>query len=153
MVITRGKYAQKSDQRQTVFVGTYEELMALHHSPGVNEPDYTLIGSEDKGVMLASYQPNPDVVDSAPYTNVVIASFTTAQARLQLLEALEAVGSDAFYCDTDSIFYLTRDNVDPLSAKTGNYLGEFTNELEEYGEGAFIDQFCSGGAEKLFLSC
>jgi len=119
--------------------------MALHHSPGINEPDYRLIGSEEKGVMMASYQPNADEMDSAPYTNVVIASFTTAQARLQLLEVLETAGSDALYCDTDSLFYLTRDNFDCLAAKTGAYLGFLTNELEQYGEGSYIDQFCAGG--------
>ena len=29
--------------------------------------------------------------------------------------------------------------------KTGDYLGDLTNELEEYGSGSFIEEFVLGG--------
>jgi len=48
------------------------------------------------------------------------------------------------YCDTDSVIYIQ--NVDePPKVETGDYLGDLTDELEEFGSGSYIEEFVSGG--------
>ena len=73
-------------------------------------------------------------------TNVVIAAFTTAQARLKLYSVLERIQQRVLYFDTDSIIFTSKPGewVPPL----GDYLGELTNELDDDD---YITTFVSGG--------
>ena len=73
-------------------------------------------------------------------TNVVIASFTTAQARLKLYSFLGHLQHRVLYFDTDSVIFTSQPDewVPPL----GDYLGELTNELYD---GDYITTFVSGG--------
>lgn len=116
-------------------------MMKIVHQPGVHDLDMLPMGSTGK--MLTTYKPRAEEVLSAPYTSVVIAAFTTANARLKLLSVMQKVGRRVLYVDTDSVIYSYDGVVDPLP--TGTNLGELTNELAQYGEGAYIDQFCAGG--------
>jgi hypothetical protein len=43
-------------------------------------------------------------------------------------------------------------NNDAPSVKIGDYLGDLTNELEEYGSDSFIEQFLSGGPKNYAFS-
>lgn len=43
--------------------------------------------------------------------NVVIAAFTTAQARMKLYDVLDRLGERVLYYDTDSILYIERVHV------------------------------------------
>lgn len=74
--------------------------------------------------------------------NVVVAAYTTACARLRLHSLLTKAGEFALYADTDSIIYIQPSNLPPLF-QSGHYLGDLTNELEEYGEHAYITDFVS----------
>lgn len=82
-----------------------------------------------------------------PNTNAVIAAYTTTTARLKLYEYIEKLGERVLYFDTDSVIYVS--NVQNQSAEyevpLGWCLGEMTNELNEYGENAYIKEFVSGG--------
>lgn len=73
-------------------------------------------------------------------TNVVIAAFTTAQARLKLYSVLERLQMRTLYFNTDSVIFRSRPGewVPPL----GDYLGELTNELDDED---YITSFVSGG--------
>ena len=73
-------------------------------------------------------------------TNVVIAAFVTAQARLKLYSELRKIGKDLVYCDTDSVVYI-KGNYKPV---IGDYLGMFTNEIDPK-EGNEIIEFVSAG--------
>ena len=67
-------------------------------------------------------------IESSGHTNVVIAAYTTAQARLKLYGYLETLQERALYADTDSvIFHTPRDIIHkpPL----GNFLGDLTDEV------------------------
>lgn len=70
-------------------------------------------------------------------TNIFIASFTTAWARLKLYSEMDKLGRAVLYHDTDSIVYAS-DGVNDLPL--GNFLGELTDELD----GDIITQFVSG---------
>jgi hypothetical protein len=61
-------------------------------------------------------------------TNVFIACYTTAHARLRLFDMMHRLGDTVCYCDTDSIIYIeTDDNKDIV--QLGDLLGEWTDEL------------------------
>ena len=81
-------------------------------------------------------------METLPITNVVVAAYTTAQARLKLFSYLEPLGERAFYYDTDSIIYVSNTNTNEYEPPTGTLLGEMTNELSCYGTASYIT---SGG--------
>ena len=83
--------------------------------------------------------------------NVAVAAYATTQAWLKLYEYLNELRESVLYCDTDSVVYVLKDN-DPPKVKTGDYLGNLTNELEEYGPGSFIQEFVSGGPKNYAFS-
>ena len=86
------------------------------------------------------YTQGDDFVSTSDKTNVVIAAFTTAQARLKLYSVLERLQMRTLYFDTDSVIFTSRPGewVPPL----GDYLGELTNELDDEDH---ITTFVSGG--------
>ncbi|KYN43249.1 hypothetical protein ALC56_02312, partial [Trachymyrmex septentrionalis] len=46
--------------------------------------------------------------------------------------------------DTDSCIYVNRGEPSEYEPRTGNFLGDMTNEFESYGRGSFIESFVSG---------
>ena len=72
-------------------------------------------------------------------TNVVIAAFTTAYARLKLYDLLDQLQKQVLYYDTDSVIYVHEPGKpDP---PLGDYLGDLTDELD----GDYITEFMAGG--------
>lgn len=78
-----------------------------------------------------------DFVEQDTSTNIFLAAFTTAWARLKLYEEMDKLGQSVLYHDTDSIIYASNGINDP---PLGNFLGEFTDELD----GDSITTFVSG---------
>ena len=73
-------------------------------------------------------------------TNIVIAAFTTAYARLKLYDLLDLLQERVLYYDTDSVIYVHEPGKpDP---PLGDYLGDLTDELDP---GDYITTFISGG--------
>ena len=73
---------------------------------------------------------------------MAVAAYVTTQARLKLYEYLSKLG------DTDSVIYIQ--NVDePPKVETGYYLGDLTDELEEFDSGSYIEEFVSGGPKNM----
>ncbi|XP_063971153.1 uncharacterized protein LOC129263814 [Lytechinus pictus] len=89
--------------------------------------------------------PEEDFETSLGNTNVVVAAYTTAQARLKLYSYLDILQDRVLYYDTDSVIFVDREGAPKV--ETGNFLGDMTDELECYGEGSFIEEFCSGGSK------
>jgi len=86
-----------------------------------------------------------ETVTPSPQTNSVIAAWTMSQARLILYEYLEKLDSRVLYCNTDSCIYVSRGEPSEYEPCTGNFLGDMTDELENYGRGNFIESFVSEG--------
>ncbi|WAR12282.1 ZN777-like protein [Mya arenaria] len=80
-----------------------------------------------------------DFVDDSSRTNVVIAAYTTAQARLKLYSYLQRLGQRCLYCDTDSIIFISRPG--QWRPSLGDHLGEMTDEVS----GNKITNFVTGG--------
>ena len=72
------------------------------------------------------------------------AGYVTTQARLKLYKYLRDLGESVLYCDTGSVIYIQNVDEAPKVHK-GDYLGDLTDELEEFGSGSFIEEFVSGG--------
>lgn len=93
--------------------------------------------------MMLNYRSKQEARETKKTTNVVIAAFTTAYARMELYKYLDMLGDRVYYYDTDGIMFISRPG-DPMPA-TGLFLGDLTDELEGYGPGAYIIEFVSGG--------
>jgi hypothetical protein len=83
--------------------------------------------------------------------NVAVAAYVTTQARLKLYEYLREFGESVLYCDTASVIFAQ--NIEqPQRVKTGDYLGDLTDELEEFGSFSYIEEFVSGGPKNYAIS-
>ena len=61
--------------------------------------------------------------------NIVLAAFVTCYARLELFKYLILLNERLLYCDTDSIIFISKNGF--YEPKLGNFLGDFTDELED----------------------
>ena len=68
-------------------------------------------------------------VEAAGNTNVVLAAFTTAQARIKLYKVMRELGQRVCYYDTDSIIYTVKEG--EWEPSLGDHLGELSNELDD----------------------
>ena len=68
---------------------------------------------------------------SSNKTSVVLARFITCHARLCLYKCLNEQDRKVCYFDTDSIIYETPERDGGLP--NGDYLGQLTDELAQYG--------------------
>ena len=85
------------------------------------------------------YENDENFIAPKSNTNVVIAAFTTAYARLKLYDVLDELKERVLYYDTDSVIFVSkRSETEP---PIGPYLGELTDELG----GEHITMFISGG--------
>ena len=82
----------------------------------------------NKDVMEVSVmKKEKDACEGAGKTNIFIASFTTALARLKLYAELEKSGEQVLYYDTDSVIYRWKEGESFIPP--GIFLGEMTDEL------------------------
>ena len=105
-------------------------------SDEINVLDANLVSDD---IMEIRYEYTDNFMEADPKTNVVIAAFTTAYARLKLYDVLDMLQERALYCDTDSVIFISKPG-DP-EPPIGPYLGELTDELN----GDHITTFVSGG--------
>ena len=80
-----------------------------------------------------------EFVEASKRTNVVLAAYTTAQARLKLYSYLEKLEKRPLYADTDSIIFATDEN--EWKPSLGDYLGDLTDEVPANK----ITHFVTGG--------
>ncbi|KAI8493979.1 hypothetical protein Bbelb_283260 [Branchiostoma belcheri] len=132
-----GKFGQRNNFPQTRFITSPDEFFGL-----LGSTDHVVnnIHCVNEEVVEVEYVHKKELIPEASNTNIYIAIFTTAMARIKLYESLDRLGDAVLYYDTDSIIYrCDGDNHLPR----GDYLGDFTNEVE--GNGGYITEFCSGG--------
>ncbi len=103
-------------------------------SDEINVLDANFVSDE---VIEIHYENNENFVTPNSKTNMVIAAFTTAYARLKLYDVLDQLNEIVLYYDTDSVIFVSKpgESEPPL----GPYFVELTNELTH------ITTFISGG--------
>ena len=136
-----GKLAQNEDATIVSFVDSMDELLGLINDNSINVTSMDFISDN---VARTTHRKNASLITLAN-RNVIIASFVTAYARLELFEVLQRLGSNVMYYDTDSVIYI-EDVEKGCTLQTGSYLGELTDELAEAScSEKWIEHFCTAG--------
>ena len=132
-----GKFAQRSNLTQTKRMTEPKELFAYLDSDAYEVRDAQMVNDE---TIEIQYTEKEGFIEQSNKTNIVIAAFTTAYARLKLYDLLDLLQERVLYYDTDSVIYVHKPGKpDP---PLGKYLGELTDELVP---GDHITTFVSGG--------
>ena len=134
-----GKFGQRDNFSQTEYITEPSRYFELMMDVTENIKDVQLVN--DNMVMVERLKLE-DHVQPSPITNVVIAAFVTAQARLKLYSVLQPLGERVCYFDTDSVIY--KHDPKKWNPPRGNSLGEWKDELED---SVTITEFVSGGAK------
>ena len=77
--------------------------------------------------LYVSYKKSKEFQTPALNINVIIASYVTPHATLELYSYLEQLKDRALYCDTDSVIY--RHIVGEYNPPLGEFVGGMTDEL------------------------
>ena len=138
-----GKFGQRSSMPKTAYLSDPAPFFDLLLDESKKVKHVNFVNDE---VVQVQWQHEEEFVEPMGNTNVAIAAYTTAQARLKLYSFLERLGERVLYYDTDSIIYLSREGSAEYEPPLGDYLGDLTDELaKDYGAGSYITEFASGG--------
>ena len=78
--------------------------------------------------LLVNWEAMDSIIEAHACSNVVVAAFVTAQARLKRYGVLEKLNERVLYFDTDSIIYVHKPGLwNPTIIN--NRLGEWTDEV------------------------
>ena len=136
-----GKLGQRTNLTSHTYITDPNEFFSLWADQTKDVVDVTIISDE---MVRVGWKKNEELELPHPSVNVVLASFTTCNARLKLYSYLEQLGERVLYFDTHSIIFTVEK--DEYCPPTGNFLGELTDECPDLG-GEYITKFASGGAK------
>lgn len=120
-----GKFGQRQNMSQTEYVTDvrrFYEILLDDRLTDIN------VNYQTEETVQMSYKFKDYYVENNTSTNIYIALFTTANARLRLYEKLNELGEAVIMCDTDSVVYFDDGE---NTVKTGDMLGEWTDELKK----------------------
>ncbi|CAB3977399.1 DNA polymerase [Paramuricea clavata] len=136
-----GKLAQNEDTTVVSFVDRFDDLLELVND---NSIEVTLLDFISDDVARTTHRKTGSLI-TLPNRNVVIASFVTAYARLELLKVLHKLDDSVLYYDTDSVIYV-EDVEKGHVLETGSYLGQLTDELaDKNASEKWIEEFSATG--------
>ncbi|MCP3664594.1 MAG: hypothetical protein GY696_19240, partial [Gammaproteobacteria bacterium] len=118
----------------------------MYHDKAIDLIGWEMVGNREddqSATMLLRYRMLDGFQKPSNKTNVVLAAYVTAHARLRLYTFLEKLQDRVLYFDTDSVFYTSKPGQENLPI--GDFLGDLTDELEGYGEGSYVTEFISAG--------
>ena len=119
-----GKFGQRSNMAQVDMV---DDPAIYFDKLTSDREEVTCVNYVSEEYVEMRWKYKHDFVDSNPKTNVIIAAYTTAQARLRLYSYIEKLGTRALYVDTDSVIFSTRKG--EWKPSLGDYLGDLTDEV------------------------
>ncbi|XP_072375471.1 uncharacterized protein [Diabrotica undecimpunctata] len=118
-----GKFGQRVNLSQTEYITNckrwYEILLD-------DTLDITNCLFFDNDMAQVTFCVKEQFLEKSTQTNVFIAAFTTANARLRLYNMLEKLDEAVVYFDTDSVVYID-DGLNTV--ETGELLGDWSDEL------------------------
>ena len=112
-----GKYTkQKNEERHLYFInvsflilGKFAQRPNMTKVKIISDPaEYFDLLSSDQIIIEVHFENVDEFVEADGKTNVVIAAFTTAHARLKLYSVLEQLDRRVLYFDTDSVYMYQR---------------------------------------------
>ncbi|XP_060550634.1 uncharacterized protein LOC117657823 [Pantherophis guttatus] len=119
-----GKFGQSTTQLTTSVVTEPEELFKYLFVPHYEVSSCEFVDDETAIVTWKTAKKHPT---KSTCTNLFIACFTTAYARLELYRLLDRLGDRCLYHDTDSVIFISREGA--WSPALGDYLGQLTSEI------------------------
>jgi hypothetical protein len=131
-----GKFGQRQNMGATEYVTDVKRFYEILLDEKL---DNIRINDINENMLQIGYKLKDCYVENDFNTNIFIAAFTTANARLRLYEMLDKLGKNVAYYDTDSIVYIDDGK---NTVKTGCLLGDWTDEL---GKGVWIIDWISTG--------
>ena len=131
-----GKFGQRSNLVQNTYTDDPAQFFDMMTSDQQEVKNIRFVSNE---AVQMNWVYKDDFVEASARTNVVIAAYTTAQARLKLYSYLKPLGRRVCYCDTDSIIFTSSPGL--WEPTLGDYLGELADEAH----GNTILKFVTGG--------
>ena len=137
-----GKFGQRQNMGYTKFITEPSEFHNLLLDDKIQNLNVMFVS---ENMVQVDYKMKDQYVEDTFNTNIFIAVYTTANARLRLYKKLDELGEASLYCDTDSIMYIDDGK---NSVKTGDLLGEWTDELG----GDFIKKWLTTGPKSYYYA-
>ena len=131
-----GKFGQRCNLTQTTYVDNPEQFMDMMTSDQQEIKNVRFVN--DNAVQM-DWVHSSDFIEPSSRTNVVIAAYTTAQARLKLYSYLRPLAKRVLYCDTDSVVFTVKSG--EWEPQLGDFLGDLTDETPANA----ITRFVTGG--------
>ena len=100
-----GKFGERSNKPQTHVIRSGHALYALLNDPTFHISNIRICSEDVLEVVTTRAE---EEVEQNVKTNIFIAIYTTAHARLKLYSALETLQERVLYYDTDSVIYKWR---------------------------------------------
>ncbi|KAM4014972.1 uncharacterized protein ACNLHF_001687 [Anomaloglossus baeobatrachus] len=132
-----GKFAQRSNLPCTSIVSDPDELFQRVFLPYYDISMVHFIDDETATINWKYVKGHHTVNKN---TNIFIACFTTAYARLELYSLLDRLQERCLYHDTDSVIFVQK--AGEWNPTLGDYLGELTSEIPD---DTYITEFVSAG--------
>ena len=131
-----GKLAQRENMTKTEYISEPSKYFDLVTNPSKIVKNVDIYGEQ---FVHVNWEDTESLVEPHTCSNVVVASFVTAQARLKLYDILKKLNERVLYFDTDSIIY--EHKAELWNPTIGDRLGEWTDEVP----GARIVKFVGMG--------
>lgn len=132
-----GKFGERYDKLRKMIVSERSKIVKMFTNPNIEVHSMFSLSSD---TVLLTYRDRKEAIWNEGYSNIAIAAYVTAHARIKLYSYLNKLKEDVLYFDTDSVIFIDRENGPKI--ETGDHLGDMKDELVE---GAFISEFVSGG--------
>lgn len=137
-----GKFGQRLSLKQSLFFHDSEcdKFFQILSDPTKVPHNFHIVSRD---TLQLEWSNHSMFMPSDCKTNIFLASFTTAHARLRLYSVLDRLGENVLYFDTNSVIFKTSKDDELDFLPIGNYLGELTNEIKP--KDGYIVEFVSGG--------
>lgn len=130
-----GRLGMRANKPKKIFINNSEQLLKLMINPSYEVNNFHELTDDS---ILVSYCLKSECEQMQSYVNVVLAAYTSALARIHLYKYLDMLKERCLYHDTDSIIFTCKENED--CPKLGDYLGDLTDELIDFGENSWISE-------------
>jgi hypothetical protein len=125
-----GKFGQRLSMRQSKFFHDSEShnFFQILSDPTKIPHNFHIVSRD---TLQFEWSNHPLFMPFDCKTNIFLANFTTAHARLRLYSVLDRLGENVLYFDTDSVIFRTHNYDDLQYLPIGNFLGELTDEITQ----------------------
>jgi len=130
-----GRLGMRTNKPKKVFVNNSDQLFKMIINPSYEVNNFHELSGDS---LLLSYNLRSECDQIQSYVNVILAAYTSSLARIHLYKSLDMLKERCLYHDTDSIIFTCKPN--EYCPKLGDYLGEFTDELIDFGENSYISE-------------